>query len=116
MKPLSIKIAFTTDKGGLDDRIVERFGRARTFTIVEVDEKGNILSINIIENPGSRATSGAGIKAVQKLVDMGIDIVVGPNPGPNAYMALIQSGIRLYTLSGQSVKEVLNKLLRDVFK
>ena len=42
MKPLSIKIAFTTDKGGLDDRIVERFGRARTFTIVEVDEKGGI--------------------------------------------------------------------------
>ena len=113
---MPMKIAFTTSKGGLDDKIAERFGRAQTFTIVEIDNEGNISSVDIIENPGARATSGAGIRAVQKLVDMGIDIVVGPSPGPNAHMALQQAGIKLYILPGLTVKKALNKILEELSK
>ena len=111
---MSIKIAFTTNKGGLDDKIAERFGRAQTFTVVEVDDEGNVLSVEIVENPGARAASGAGIRAVQKLVDMKVDIVVGPNPGPNAYMALQQANIKLYVLPGLTVKDALDKILIEL--
>ncbi|RLG84641.1 MAG: dinitrogenase iron-molybdenum cofactor biosynthesis protein [Thermoprotei archaeon] len=113
---MSIKIAFTTNKGGLDDKVAERFGRAKTFTIVEIDNEGNILSIDVIENPGAEAASGAGIKAVQKLVDMGINIVVGPSPGPNAYMALQQAGIKLYILPGLEVRKALSKIIGELSK
>lgn len=106
-----MKIAFATNRGGLDDRLSDRFGRAKTFTVVQIDDRGNILSIDIIENPGSRASSGAGIKAVQKLVELGVDIAVGPSPGPHASMALRQSGIKHYSLSGLSVKEALTIVL-----
>ncbi len=111
-----MKIAFVTSKGGLDDHIAGRFGRSETFTLVEIDDKGNILSVNVIENPGSKAPSGAGIRAVQKLVDLGVDAAVGPSPGPHAYMALQQSGIKYYTLSGMSVRKALNIVLKELSK
>ncbi len=105
------KIAFVTDKGGLDDRIYERFGRAPTFTIVEVGDNGEILSIKVVENPGFKAGSGAGIKAVQKLIDEGVEIVIGPNPGPNAYLALQQAGIKSISMLGVTVREALERFL-----
>ena len=47
---------------------------------------------------------------------MGIDIVVGPSPGPNAHMALQQAGIKLYILPGLTVKKALNKILEELSK
>ncbi len=104
------KIAFPTDKGGLDDTIYSRFGRAPTFTIVEVDD-GNIVAVKVIENPGHTAGSGAGIRAVQRLVEEGVSTVIGPSPGPNAYMALQQSGIEVINMTGVTVREALSKYL-----
>ncbi len=112
-----VRIAFVTDKGGLDDKIYDRFGRAPTLTIVDVDiDNADVKNIRIVENPGAKAGSGAGIKMVQKLVEEGVEIVVGPNPGPNAYMALQQTGIRVVTMLGISVREALNKVLEELRK
>ncbi len=110
-----IRIAFATNKGGLDDFLSDRFGRAPTFTIVDVDEKtGEIKEVKIIENPGPKAGGGAGVRAVQKLIDEKVQIAVGPSPGPNAYMALQQAGIKIYTITGVTVKEALEKLLKEL--
>ncbi len=112
-----LRIAFATNRGGLEDIIADRFGRAPTFTIIDVDETtGNIINVRVTENPGSIAGSGAGIRAVQKLIDEKIDIVVAPSPGPNAFMALQQSGIKLYIMPGLSVKEALERVLKEVIK
>ncbi len=112
-----LRIAFATNKGGLEDTIADRFGRAPTFTIIEIDDStGDIISVRVIENPGNVAGSGAGIRAVQKLVDEKVDVVVAPSPGPNAFMALQQSGIRLYVMPGLSVKEALEKVLKEIIK
>ncbi|OYT38336.1 MAG: dinitrogenase iron-molybdenum cofactor biosynthesis protein [Desulfurococcales archaeon ex4484_58] len=107
-----VRIAFPTDKGGLDDQIYPRFGRAPTFTIVEVED-GEIKDVRVVQNPGSISGSGAGIRAVQKLVEEKIDIVIGPSPGPNAYMALQQSGIRVVMILGVTVREALEKFLSE---
>jgi len=110
-----MKIAIATNKGGLEDTIADRFGRADTFTIVEVDDKTyEIRRVYVVENPGARAGSGAGIRAVQKLVDEGVSIVIGPNPGPNAYMALEHSGIRVYVYTGIKVAEALERVLQQL--
>ena len=112
-----MKIAIATNKGGLDDQIADRFGRAPTFTIVELDDNTlKIKNIYVVENPGSKAGSGAGVRAVQKLVDEKVNVVIGPNPGPNAYIALQQSGIKIYTITGVTAKEALNQVLAELRK
>ncbi len=109
------KIAFPTNNGGLDDNIAERFGRAPRFTVVEVDvETGEVKSVKVVDNPGYSSGSGAGIKAVQKLVDLGVDVVAGPSPGPNAYIALQQTGIKHVSIVGVSVREALNRVLEEL--
>jgi predicted Fe-Mo cluster-binding NifX family protein len=112
-----MRIAIVTNKGGLDDLVADRFGRAQTYTIVELDDDSyEIKNVYVVENPGSRAASGAGVKAVQKLVDEHVDIVVGPQPGPNAYMALEQSGIKVYVYTGVKAREALEKVLEELRK
>ncbi|MBA7702813.1 hypothetical protein ES703_111588 [subsurface metagenome] len=39
---------------------------------------------------------GAGITAAQIVADEGVDIVITGNVGPNAYMVLNQSGIKIF--------------------
>ncbi|ADI31236.1 NifB/NifX family molybdenum-iron cluster-binding protein [Staphylothermus hellenicus] len=108
-----VKIAFPTDKGGLDDYIYDRFGRTPTFTIVEVEDS-EIKNVKIVENPGHKAGSGAGIKAVQKLIEEKIDVVAGPNPGPNSYMALQQSNIKVVTVLGLKVKDAIEHVIKQL--
>ena len=110
-----VKIAFATEKGGLDDRLADRFGRAPTFTIVEVDtDTGEVKSVKVVENPGASAGSGAGVKAAQKVADEGAQLYVGPNPGPNAYAALQHLGVKIYPVTGVTVREALRKVLEEI--
>lgn len=111
-----VRIAFPTEKGGLEDRVYERLGRAPTFTIVEVDtETGEVTGVEVIENPGHRAGSGAGVKAAQAIADSGAKVYVGPNPGPNAYAALQYFGIKIIPgYVGLRVSEALEKVLGEL--
>lgn len=106
-----VRIGFATDKGGLDDAIGDRFGRANTFTIVEIeDSSGSVGEVKVVRNPGAEAGSGAGVKAAQTLADNDVEVYVGPNPGPNAYAALTQLGIKIIVLTGVTVREALKKV------
>ena len=110
-----VKIAFATNKGGLDDTLADRFGRAPTFTIVEVDtDTGEVKKVEVVENPGYRAGSGAGVKAAQTLGDHGVKVYVGPNPGPNAMAALQYLGIKVIAITGTTVREALAKALEEL--
>jgi len=108
-----MKIAFaSSSKGGLDDKVSDRFGRCSIFTIVTV-ENGKIVDVITVENPGHKAVSGAGIKAVQKLVDEGVDAVVAGGFGPNAEAALYEVGIKVYIMKNLTIKEALDKILSE---
>ena len=105
-----MRIAFTTgEKGGLNDIVYDKFGRAPTFTIVEV-EGNNVRNVKVVKNPGYTASSGAGVKAVQKLVDENVDVVVSGNFGPNSLVALQEIGIKTVSLSGIRVEEALKRI------
>ena len=110
-----VRIAFATEKGGLDDRLADRFGRAPTFTIVEVDlDTGEVRQVKVVENPGAKAGSGAGVKAAETVANEGAKLYVGPNPGPNAYAALQHLGVKIYTLTGVTVREALERVLEEL--
>lgn len=41
----------SNNRGELEDVVASRFGRAHTFTIIELDDKGNTINVKVVENP-----------------------------------------------------------------
>ncbi len=110
------KIAIASENGGgLDDIVASRFARAPKFTIVELDEKGGIVNVKVIDNPGAQATGGAAIKAIQALINEGVDLVVGPAFGPNAQAVLAEMNIKSMTApAGTKIRDVVEQAKKEL--
>jgi len=79
-----LKIAVPTKSyGGLEDSVSEVFGKAKTFTIVEV-ENGQIRNVHVIDNPAASYDYGSGPVAVKTLADLKVDFVLVAELGPGA--------------------------------
>lgn len=90
-----VKIALPTEgSGGLEGIVSEVFGKAETFTIVEVED-GRIESVHVIANPGASYEYGSGPIAVKTLVDLKIDFVVAVEVGPTVFSLLEHRGVRV---------------------
>jgi predicted Fe-Mo cluster-binding NifX family protein len=76
-----IKIAIpTNERGGMSDTVSDVFGRAKTFTLIDMEGK-EIKDIEIVENTAASYKHGAGPLAVKILVDMKVDKVVAGDVG-----------------------------------
>ncbi len=106
-----MRIAASTAKGGLDDVVIEIFGRAPCFTIVEVDG-GSIRNVEVVKNENAMASGGAGIASAQLMIDKGVDAILTGNLGPNAYNVLSSAGINVYRAAGMTVREAVERFLR----
>ncbi|RUM33844.1 MAG: dinitrogenase iron-molybdenum cofactor [Archaeoglobus sp.] len=106
-----MKIAASTSRGGLDDVVIEIFGRAPNFTIVEVDG-AEIKDVEIVNNERAMAGGGAGIAAAQLMIDKNVSCVLTGNIGPNAYNVLTSAGIKIYRAAGMNVREAVEKAIR----
>ena len=87
------KICITSTGPNLDSPIDPRFGRCQYFLIV--DEKGKL--VKAIPNEAGQAMRGAGISAAQIAANKGIEVVITGNIGPNAYMVLTSSKIKIFS-------------------
>jgi predicted Fe-Mo cluster-binding NifX family protein len=88
-----LKIAVPT-KGyaGLEDTVSEVFGKAKTFTIVDV-ENGQVRKVRVIDNPGASYDYGSGPVAAKTLADLRVDFVMATELGPGASGLLKHHGI-----------------------
>lgn len=110
-----LRIAIPTrGQGGLEDSLSDMFGRANTFTIVDV-EKGAIKNVNVLENPAVSYKHGAGPIVVKMLIDAGVNMVLAAELGPGASALLEQHNI--ITIAAKpgtgvenSVREALSKI------
>ncbi len=100
-----------TDSGGPGDLVFPNFGRAPTFTVVEVED-GKIKKATVIDNPYASAAGGAGIQAAQLVAEKGAEAVFAGNFGPNASGVLAQAGVKMVPVSGLTVREAVEKYLR----
>lgn len=106
-----MKIVVATGKGGLDDQVAPTFGRAASFTLIEVD--GNkIAKVEVVPNQFAGAPGGAGIQAAQWVANVGAKAVIAGRFGPNAAGVLGQAGIEMLTLSGLTVREAVERYLK----
>jgi len=106
-----MKIAVSTTSGGLDDKVSEVFGRAVSFTIVDV-ENGDVKSVEVVRNDYAVRGGGAGIAVSQFLADKGVEVVLTGNVGPNALSVLNSAGIKVYRAGGMKVSEAIEKFLK----
>jgi len=70
-----------------------QFGRCNYFVIIDPD-KGEVTSI---KNPGSEASSGAGIRAAEIVVCAGVDTLLTGSVGPNSFTVLSEAGIEIHS-------------------
>ncbi len=106
-----IKVAVACEgRGGLDDLVSMRFGRAPTFTILEV-EAGQIKNVSVEYNPYVNQPHGVGIAISQYFASKGVNVAVAGRFGPNAMQVLQSLGIRVVQVPpGIRVRDVLRYL------
>jgi predicted Fe-Mo cluster-binding NifX family protein len=110
-----LRIAIATKRqGGLEDVVSEVFGRANTFTILDV-EKGAIKSVKVLENPAVSYGHGAGPIVVKMLIDTEVNMVIAAEFGPGASELLEHHKITVMLVNANStvdkaIKEAVSKL------
>lgn len=96
-----MKIAISSSGKDLDSQIDPRFGRCQYFIFVDPET----MEFEASENEGLMASGGAGVQAAQLIVQKGAKALITGNLGPNAASALSASGIKVYLVSGGTVRE-----------
>ncbi len=110
-----IKLAVPTEGDkGIEDAVSEVFGRAKTFTLVEISD-GAIGNVQAVKNPAASYKHGAGPVVVKTLADMGVNAVAAREFGPGASTLLDQHDIKKFSVKAgisvdEAVKQVLNLL------
>lgn len=92
MEKLRIAIA-TNEKKGLNDVTSGVFGRAKTFTILDLDDQ-KITDVKVLDNNAAKYHHGAGPLAVKMLVDNDVTLVFSNKLGLGASELLKQHCIK----------------------
>jgi predicted Fe-Mo cluster-binding NifX family protein len=89
-----LRIAVPTNShAGLQDIVSEVFGKAKTFTIVDVEDD-EVKDVHVIDNPASSYDYGSGPVAVKTLADLKVNVVVANELGVGASGLLEHHNIR----------------------
>ena len=107
-----LRIAISTKgQGGLEDVVSNVFGRAKTFTIMDVEQDA-IKNVKVLENPAASYKHGVGPIVVKMLVDSNVNLVIAPEFGPGASVLLEQHNIEKVSMkAGTIVSEAIRKTL-----
>lgn len=105
-----MKIALSIATANIDKEIDPRFGRSQYLAVIDQDNN----TWETYPNPARNASGGAGIKAAEFLSQLGVDVVISGEFGPNAYQALRAAGMKLYRYGNcQKVEEALARFDAD---
>jgi predicted Fe-Mo cluster-binding NifX family protein len=110
-----LRIAVPTEThAGLEDVVSEVFGKAKTFTVVDVED-GEVKNVKAIDNPAASYEYGAGPVAVKTLADLKVNLVISGQLGPGASSLLEQHNIKKVSVEpntkvAESLKQALSKI------
>jgi predicted Fe-Mo cluster-binding NifX family protein len=112
IRKLRIAVA-TKTRAGLEDVVSEVFGKAKTFTIVDIED-GEFKNVQVVGNPAASYEYGSGPVAVKTLVDLKVNLVIFGELGPGASSLLEQHNIKkasakFNTKVAESIKQALSK-------
>lgn len=93
----------------MEDELYPHFGKAPTFTVVEIEAK-SINFIHIIKNKGEHF--GGSIKPSEILIQNNIEALICLGAGPRALETLRSKKIEIYLTTKKVVKEALDSFQR----
>jgi len=106
----------TKGQGGLEDVVSDVFGRANTFTLVDVEEDV-IKNVKILENPAVSYRHGAGPIVVKMLIDAKVNMAIAAEFGPGVSTLLDQHSVTKITVpAGTNVSQSIKNALLKVQK
>lgn len=101
----------TKGSKGLEDGVSDVFGRAPTFTIVEVEE-GQIKNAKVVDNPAASYEYGAGPITTKMLADMGVGVVIAAEFGMGASVLIKDKNIRVVKVrAGTNVSRAVHSVI-----
>jgi predicted Fe-Mo cluster-binding NifX family protein len=97
-----MKIAVTSYDKDITGKVDRSFGRAKWFVVVDtendtVEAHSNKQNVNAVQ--------GAGIQAAQNISNLGVNVVLTGNVGPNAFRTLSAASIKIFVV-GKNVETV----------
>ena len=100
-----MKIAVTAQANELSSEIDVRFGRSKWLIVVdtgtgEFQAHDNVVNLN--------AAQGAGIQTGQNIANLGADVVITGNVGPNAFKTLNAAEVKIFLAQKQTVQEAID--------
>jgi len=101
-----MKIAVTSQGPDLTSQVDPRFGRAKTFIVVDTETDEFSVHDN---TQNMNAAQGAGIQAGRTVVDLGVAAVITGNVGPKAFTTLQAGNVKVYLGASGTVKEAVEK-------
>ena len=101
-----MKVAVAASGSDLKSKLADRFARAEYFIVYDT-ESGEY---EVIENSTAEA-HGAGPRVVQTIASYGVDAVIVPGMGRNAFDALMAAGVKAYLGKPVSVEENIKMLM-----
>ncbi len=101
----------TVENSGLDARISEHFGRAPYFTVIDLDEEGNVISINTILNTGEHF-GGRG-KAKDQILTLNPTVIIVQGMGPGALMGFQEAKIAVLRSNTEILKDIISAFKED---
>ena len=103
-----MKTVITAASNELSAEFDRRFGRGAWFCVYN-DETD---SAEFVQNDNKEANNGAGTKAAEKMVVLGVEKVISGDFGPKAKDVLEKFNIQMVILQedGLTVQDVVNKL------
>jgi predicted Fe-Mo cluster-binding NifX family protein len=108
-----MKIAITSTGSDLDADVDQRFGRAQSFVVVEV-ETGNFEVVDNTQNVS--AAQGAGVQAAMNIAEKGIAYLLTGHCGPNAFRTLAGAGVKVITGVSGTVAEAVARFKNGEFE
>lgn len=102
-----MKVAITAQRAAWDAPVDPRFGRARTFVLIDTESR------ELTEIPNAQALNaaqGAGVQAAALLCRAGAEVIVTGHCGPKAFAALAAGRVKVFTGVEGTVADAVAKL------
>jgi predicted Fe-Mo cluster-binding NifX family protein len=108
-----MKIAVTAQGNELSSEVDLRFGRAKWLIVVDTETGDYEAHDNIVN---LNAVQGAGIQTGQNIANLGADVVITGNVGPNAFKTLNAAGVKIFLAEKQTVQEAIDSFKASKLK
>ena len=110
-----MKIAIPTKRDkGLEDIVSNVFGKAKTYTILEVCD-GSVINVETLDNPASDYKHGSGPIAIKMLAEKNVKAVAARELGVGASTLLEMNKIKKIKIkSGIPVKKAVPSIIEEL--